>query len=73
MTKFKTVLAPNAPWPSKETKLTLRKKPQPKFSFGAANVDYFADTYNELLEPPKKGRGNPNNPRDKATGRFKKD
>jgi hypothetical protein len=69
---MKTVLAPNAPWPGKDTKLTPRKKPQPKFVFGAVNLDYFADTYNELLEPPKRGSGNPNNPRDKVSGRFKK-
>jgi hypothetical protein len=72
MNEMKTVLAPNAPWPSKDTKRTSIKKPQPKLSFGAANFDYFADTYNQLLEPAKRGSGNPNNPRDKVSGRFKK-
>ena len=62
---MKTVLAPNAPWPSKDVKLLgtkppSKEKPQLKLRFSAANVDYFADIHDELLQPPKRGRGNPN-------------
>jgi hypothetical protein len=52
----KTVLAPNAPWPSQKKK-TLKEKPQPKVE--VFNLDYFAETHDELLKPQKRGKGNP--------------
>jgi hypothetical protein len=56
---MKTVLAPSAPWPDPNAKRVVEQKPK-KFVWRSENIDYFADTHNELLQPPKRGRGNPN-------------
>jgi hypothetical protein len=60
---MKTVLAPGAPWPNPNEKRVVTKRqiePSPKqFVWQSKNVDYFAETHNELLQP-KKGQGNPN-------------
>lgn len=56
----KTVLAPGAPWP-KPADFTFRKTGWRKVQIKTAieNLDYFAETHNELLNP-QKGSGNPN-------------
>jgi hypothetical protein len=55
----KTVLAPGAPWPDPNA-VVKKQQVQPKqYAWRSENLDYFADTYDELLQP-KKGRGNPN-------------
>lgn len=59
MSQFKTILVPNAPWPNPNEKRVVEKKPQ-KFVWRSDNLDYFAETRNELLQTPKRGRGNPN-------------
>jgi hypothetical protein len=58
---MKTVLAPGAPWPDPNAVVEKPKveKKSKQFIWKADNLDYFADTYAELLQP-KKGRGNPN-------------
>jgi hypothetical protein len=56
---MKTVLAPGAPWPDPNKKRVVEKKPKQYVWRHVANLDYFADTHDELLQP-KKGRGNPN-------------
>jgi hypothetical protein len=56
---MKTVLALGAPWPDPNAKRVVKQKPK-KFVWRSENIDYFADTHNELLQPPKRGRGNPN-------------
>jgi len=55
---IKTVLAPGAPWPDPNEKRVVKKKPK-QFAWRSENVDYFAETHNELLQP-KRGQGNPN-------------
>jgi hypothetical protein len=55
---MKTVLAPGAPWPNPKEKRVVEQK---QFVWRhVTNLDYFAETHDELLQPPKKGRGNPN-------------
>jgi len=54
---IKTVLAPNAPWP-KPSDFKYRRTGWRKAQIN--NLDYFAETHNELLQPPKRGQGNPN-------------
>jgi hypothetical protein len=59
---IKTVLAPGAPWPDPNAvveKPQIKKLPKQYVWRHVTNLDYFADTYAELLQP-KKGRGNPN-------------
>jgi hypothetical protein len=63
----KTVLAPGAPWPKLEENLVVKKKRIKKKTtrnvvrrVSVSNLDYFAETHNELLQPQKRGRGNPN-------------
>jgi len=57
---IKTVLAPGAPWPDPNAVVEKRQiKPKQYVWRHVTNLDYFADTYAELLQP-KKGRGNPN-------------
>jgi hypothetical protein len=56
---MKTVLVPGAPWPDPNAKRVVEQKPK-QFVWRSENIDYFADTHNELLQPPKRGRGNPN-------------
>jgi len=52
---MKTVLVPVASWPKKKLyKQSGWRKVQ------INNLDYFAETHNELLQPPKRGQGNPN-------------
>jgi hypothetical protein len=52
---IKTTLAPGAPWPEKKLyKQSGWRKVQ------IDNIDYFKETHNELLQPQKRGRGNPN-------------
>ena len=53
---MKTVLAPGAPWPDPNKKLVVKPK---QFAWRSENVDYFAETHDELLQP-QKGQGNPN-------------
>jgi hypothetical protein len=58
----KTVLAPGAPWPDPNAvvkKQQAEKLPKQYVWRHVTNLDYFADTYDELLQP-KKGQGNPN-------------
>jgi hypothetical protein len=58
----KTVLAPGAPWPDPNAvveKQQTENRPK-QYAWRSENLDYFADTYDELLDPPKKGQGNPN-------------
>jgi hypothetical protein len=55
---MKTVLVPGAPWPDPNQKRVVEQKPK-QFAWHTENVDYFAETHDELLQP-KKGRGNPN-------------
>jgi hypothetical protein len=58
---MKTVLAPGAPWPDPNAvvkKQQAENKPK-QYAWRSENLDYFANTYNELLQP-KKGQGNPN-------------
>ena len=56
---MKTVLAPGAPWPDPNKKRVVEKKPKQYVWRHVTNLDYFAETHDELLQP-KKGRGNPN-------------
>jgi hypothetical protein len=61
---MKTVLVPGAPWPDPNEKRVVPKKPiekKPKKYVWrhVTNLDYFEDTYAELLQP-KRGQGNPN-------------
>jgi len=62
---MKTVLAPGAPWPDPNEKRVVKKR-QVKTKQNVvrkvkiSNLDYFAETHNELLQPQKRGRGNPN-------------
>ena len=75
MTKIKTVLAPNAPWPKWETAPAEKPKPpprrpgnnQPRIKFDS-DLDYLADTREQL-----KAIKNTQAPRarDLSTGRFK--
>jgi hypothetical protein len=60
VSQFKTILAPNAPWPDKHQVQKKSVSRNVKISFESANLDYFAETHNELLQPPKRGQGNPN-------------
>ena len=56
---MKTVLVPGAPWPDKKEKRpTITRSGWRKVQID--NLDYFAETREELLQPPKRGRGNPN-------------
>ena len=61
---MKTVLVPGAPWPDPNEKRVVEKRPKQHswrhIKIDSNNVDYFAETHNELLQPPKKGQGNPN-------------
>jgi hypothetical protein len=54
---MKTVLVPGAPWPDPNQKRVVKPK---QYIWRCENIDYFAETHDELLQPPKKGRGNPN-------------
>jgi hypothetical protein len=56
---MKTVLVPGAPWPDPNAVVEKQQKPK-QFIWRTDNVDYFADIHDELLQPPKRGRGNPN-------------
>ena len=59
---IKTVLVPGVAWPDPNEKRIVPKKQiaiPKQFSWGSENIDYFAETHNELLQP-KRGRGNPN-------------
>ena len=58
----KTVLVPGVAWPDPNAvveKRQIKKSPKQYVWRHVTNLDYFADTYAELLQP-KKGRGNPN-------------
>jgi hypothetical protein len=61
---MKTVLVPGAPWPDPNEKRVVEKQPKQHswrhIKIDSNYLDYFADTHNELLEPPKKSQGNPN-------------
>jgi len=61
---FKTVLAPNAPWPKPEEKLVRRILPRLKIKHESTNLDYFLDVHEQIKPPPKHSN------RDKS-GRFK--
>jgi hypothetical protein len=92
-TAFKTVLAPNAPWPktevkekpqkkTKQPKKAVKKAPElnlealgkpinknsPRIKFDGRNVDFFANTYEQLhhIKNTPLPRA-----RDKLSGRFK--
>ena len=56
---MKTVLVPGAPWPDPNEKRVVEKKQKQYVWRHVTNLDYFAETHNELLQP-KKGQGNPN-------------
>jgi hypothetical protein len=56
---MKTVLAPGAPWPDPNKKRVVEKKPKQYVWRHVTNLDYFAETHDELLQP-QKGQGNPN-------------
>lgn len=56
---MKTVLVPGVAWPDPNEKRVVPKKQPKQFVWKSENVDYFAETHNELLQP-KKGLGNPN-------------
>lgn len=60
---IKTVLVPGVAWPDPNEKRVVTKRqietPPKQFVWKSKNVDYFAETHNELLQP-KRGRGNPN-------------
>jgi hypothetical protein len=59
----KTVLAPNAPWPKPDEKLTSRLKI--KIKNENVGLDYFLTTHEELKNIQK------HRIRDKLSGRFK--
>lgn len=74
LTVFKTVLAPNAPWPKWET---VEKKPYRQREVGVKNVriarennslDYFLQTHEELNHYKTASK---HRTRDKLSGRFK--
>lgn len=56
---MKTVLVPGVAWPDPNEKRVVPKKQPKQFSWKSENVDYFAETHNELLQP-KRNHGNPN-------------
>jgi hypothetical protein len=69
LTVFKTVLAPNAPWPKWETvekpKTSLKKV---SIARENGNLDYFLQTYEELNNYKT---ASAHRTRDKLSGRFK--